>query len=317
MNRTIVVLVNYNGSEDTAKCLRSLYTSVDMPHIVVVDNTPNDPELAVAMAEFPKVHLIFSSHNLGFGEGNNLGINWAMSQSGWEFLFILNNDTTVLPDSIRRLEATLNAYPSIGMVAPRVVFMDRPDVLWYGGGEVSWFRGGAVQPGILGSSTAPLAMHAREVSFASGCAMLLRRKLIQQLVGFDKRFFMYEEDLELCLRTHEIGWGIRYEPSALVLHKVQASSRGDQGFVGMLSPFNKNLAFYAYHVVRNRLINMRLHAKGFNRIKFFVGFFLLMSKKSIHFLIHKRFDGINAIFKGWQSYRKSVANPINDFSEHK
>ena len=307
MSRVVVVLVNYKGAEDTAECLRSLYASFVVPRIVIVDNTPNDPGLAVVTAKFPKVNVIISEKNLGFGGGNNLGINWALSQTGWEYIFILNNDASVLPDSISRLEAKLDKNPSIGMVAPRVVFMDRPDVLWYGGGAVSWLRGGAVQPGVLGPSAAPLAMHSREVSFASGCAMLLRRDLMARLVGFDERFFMYEEDLELCLRTQKLGWRIWYEPTALVLHKVQASSRGDQEFVGMLSPLNANLPFYAFHVVRNRLINMKLHASGINRIIFVVGFALLLSKKIIHFLVCRRFDGISAIIKGWQSYRKLLA----------
>ena len=177
---------------------------------------------------------------------------------------------------------------------------------------MSWLRGSAVAPGILGDSDTPLALQAREVSFASGCALLVRRNLMAQLGGFDERFFMYEEDVELCLRTQELGWKIRYEPEALVLHVVQASSRGEQGFVGMLSPLNQNLPFYAYHLVRNRLINMRLHAKGLNRLIFILGFSLLLLKKSLHFLLHQRWDGIAAIFKGWRSYRECV---VRDFQK--
>lgn len=192
------------------------------------------------------------------------------------------------------------------MVVPRIVFMDKPEVLWYGGGEVSWLRGAAVAPGYLGASNAPLAMQEREVSFASGCAMLFRRSVMQKLCGFDERFFMYEEDVELCLRTLELGWKIRYIPNALLFHVVQASSRGEQGFVGMLSPLNKNLSFYAYHIVRNRMINMKLHAKGVNKLTFIAGFSLLVLKKTFSFALHKRWDGIAAIFKGWRSYRQCV-----------
>jgi GT2 family glycosyltransferase len=236
-----------------------------------------------------------------------------MSQTNCEFLFIFNNDATVEPDTIAKLEATLDIHSEAGMVAPRIVFMDKPEVLWYGGGHVSWLRGSANTPGVLGASDAPLAMQARAVSFASGCAMLVRRNVMEKLGGFDDRFFMYEEDLELCLRTQELGWKIVYEPTALVLHVVQASSRNDQNFVGMLSPLNSNLSFYTYHLVRNRLINMRLHAKGFNRFVFVLGFTLLLLKKSIHFAMHKRWDGISGIFKGWRSYR----NCVRDFRKVK
>jgi GT2 family glycosyltransferase len=308
--RTIAILVNYKGAQDTAVCLRSLHASVIVPHIVVVDNTPNDPELPDVIAEYPNVHLITAPDNLGFGGGNNLGIKWAMSQTDCEFIFIFNNDATVEADTITILEASLDRHPEAGMVTPRIVFMDKPQVLWYGGGEVSWLRGSVVASGFMGDSDTPLALKAREVSFASGCALLVRRNLMAQLGGFDERFFMYEEDVELCLRTQELGWTIRYEPGALALHRVQASSRVEQGFVEMWSPLNHNLPFYAYHLVRNRLINMRLHAKGLNRLIFIIGFSLLLLKKSLHFLLHQRWDGIVAIFKGWRSYRECA---VRDF----
>lgn len=304
--RTVVILVNYKGAQDTSDCLHSLYASDVVPRIAVVDNTPNDPDLANVMVNYPDAHLIYAPENLGFGGGNNLGINWAMSQTDCEFIFIFNNDATVKQDTITKLEASLNNYPEAGMVTPRIVFMDKPDVLWYGGGEVSWLRGAVVTPGYLGASDTSLALQAREVSFASGCAMLVRRNVMQQLGGFDDRFFMYEEDVEMCLRIKELGWKIRYEPTALVLHAVQASSRGEQQFVDRLSPVNHNLPFYVYHSVRNRLINMRLHARRKNRLIFIVGFSLLLFKKMMSFAWHKRWDGIAAIFKGWRSYRECV-----------
>ncbi len=312
--RTVVILVNFKGAQDTVACLRSLHASEVVPRIVVVDNTPYDPELPDVIAQYPDIHLISAPENLGFGGGNNLGINWAMSQTDCEFFFIFNNDAIVEADTMTKLEASLDYHPEVGIVTPRIVFMEKPKLLWYGGGEVDWLRGAANTPGILGDSDSPLALKPRNVSFASGCAMLIRRHLMAQLSGFDERFFMYEEDLELCLRTLELGWTIRYEPSALVLHVVQASSRGEQGFVGMLSPLNKNLTFYAYHLVRNRLINMHLHAKGLNRLIFILGFSLLLLKKSLHFALHQRWDGIAAICKGWHSYRECV---VRDFQKAK
>ena len=105
--RTIAILVNYKGAQDTAVCLRSLHASDIVPHIVVVDNTPYDPELPDVIAEYPDVHLISAPDNLGFGGGNNLGINWAMSQTDCEFIFIFNNDAIVEADTITKLESSL------------------------------------------------------------------------------------------------------------------------------------------------------------------------------------------------------------------
>ncbi len=86
MSRSIVILVNYRGAEDTANCLRSLYASDVVPLVVLVDNTPNDPDLPNAITQYPDVHLISAPENLGFGGGNNLGIQWAMSETNCEFL---------------------------------------------------------------------------------------------------------------------------------------------------------------------------------------------------------------------------------------
>lgn len=301
--RTCAITVNYKGAKDTAACIESLQQSSAPVSIVVVDNTPDDPELGEALSPYEGIKLIRANKNLGFGGGNNLGFEWALSQISCEFIFIFNNDALVQPDTIAKLEAAMDSHAEFGIVAPRIVYRDHPDLLWYGGGEVDWLRGAAITPGILGPCDAPLALEERKVSFASGCAMLVRRELMNQLGGFDERFFMYEEDVELCLRTHELGWKIHYLPSALVLHVVQASSRGEQGFVGMLSPLNKNLSFYVYHLVRNRLINMRLHAKGKDKLVFLFGFSLLLTKRALMFAYYRRWDGLAAIIRGWRSYR--------------
>ncbi|MGE4546024.1 MAG: glycosyltransferase family 2 protein [Pedobacter sp.] len=308
MKRTTVVLVNYNGANDTEKCLYSLHKSSIVPRVIVVDNTPNDPELCKVILKYPNVHFISVPENLGFGCGNNVGIEWALSQTDCEFVFILNNDTTVEPGTIEQLERVLDFYPEAGIATPRIVFMNNPSILWYGGGEISWLRGSVVTPGFLGPSDSNLAMTSRQVSFASGCAMLARRELLKSIGGFDERLFMYEEDVELCLRTQKLGWEIRYEPTAIVSHVVQASSRGEQMFVATLSPLNSNLSFYTFHLFRNRFINMRLHAKGKNRLIFIVGFSLFLLKTVVSFARHKRWDGIAAIVKGWQSYRSCFAS---------
>ena len=266
--RTCVITVNYRCASDTAACLESLKFSTVPVKTVVVDNTPNDPALTNAIENFESSKIIRAPENLGFGRGNNLGIDWALLHTDCEFLLILNNDTTIWPDAIEQMEASMDNHPEASIVTGRIVFAENESILWYGGGEINWKRGGAIVPGIMGSANSELAMTPREVGFASGCTMLIRRKVLNIIGGFDPLFFMYEEDVDLSLRARSIG-PIYYEPEALVFHKVRGSQRKEgQEFQGRWSSKNPNYVFHTYQMVRSAIINARRHAKGNSRLEF-------------------------------------------------
>jgi hypothetical protein len=297
--RTCVILVNYRGASDTAACVRSLLASACEAVLVVVDSTPDDPGLEPALAFAPGIQLIRAPENLGFGGANNLGIAWALRNTECEFFFLLNNDTTVRPDTIALLIAACERDPGIGIAVPRIAYMHDPGRLWYGGGEIDWRRASAVAPGFNGSANAPLAMTERDVTFATGCALFLRRAALAQLKGFDPRFFMYEEDCELCLRASECGIRIRYIPSAFILHRAQGSNRQSAHLrTDFWSTANPRLPFLCYHVIRNRLLNISLHARGKN-LGLVAGFFpLFLIRRAVPFLIHGRCDAIVAMARG-------------------
>jgi GT2 family glycosyltransferase len=276
--------VNYRGAADTAACIRSLLASAAPAAIVLVDTSPNDPELESAIAFAPGVKLLRPPENLGFGGGNNLGIEWALKSADCEYIFLLNNDAVVLPDTISELESAMQLDPSIGICAPRIAFMDRPDRLWYGGGAIDWRRSSAFTPGFGGDAEAPLAMMERDVTFATGCALFLRRSAAEKLEGFDPRFFMYEEDVELCLRAREHRIRIRYIPRCLIFHRAQGSTRKTSGeWDDFWSVRNPRLPFYAFHVLRNRALNIYLHARGWDWITarfFFLSFWCAALSRS-------------------------------------
>lgn len=298
MSRTIVILVNYKGAQDTATCLRSLQASDRVPRIVVVDNTPNDPELADVMAEFPDVHLIRAPENLGFGRGNNLGIAWALSQPDCEFIFLLNNDAWVEADSIRKLEWSLDCHPDAGIAAPKIVFSGRPDELWYGPGEVDWRLARGIVPGFQGDSSSPSAQTPRYISFACGCAMLIRSKVLRKIGGFNPRFFMYEEDVELCLRAEKHGYKLWYQPTSLIHHVVQGSLRPERDeFLSIFSPKNKSLTFYVAHVIKNRVFNLRLHGNAYQKLLFGCFFPFYLAKLTAIFVAGGRWDGVRALYR--------------------
>lgn len=306
--RTSVITVNYNGAEDTTKCLQSLTKSVTPIFAFVVDNTPKDSELFKLEEILTNVKFFWPEKNLGFGNGNNLAIDWVLENTSAEFVYILNNDAQVFPDTISLMERAMDERPEAAIVASRVVLSEADNVLWYGGGRIDWRRGGGYVPGILGPANNNLAMKSRYVTFASGCSMMIRADVLRKTGGFDPRFFMYEEDVELCLRVQRDGWKIWYLADALVTHKGQGSLRKAQGgkFMGAWDPKNPNLSFYAFHILRNRLLNMWTYASGKHRLEFLLYFPLFILAKVVRFVLECRWDGLRALYMGWHSARREV-----------
>jgi GT2 family glycosyltransferase len=300
---TCVVLVNYRGASDTAACVRSLLASTIPVAIVIVDSTPNDPGLQAAISFASDIKLIRAKQNLGFGGANNLGIKWSLDRSDCEFIFLLNNDTTVFPDTIQLLIKGLEQNPDIGIVTPRIAYMHDPGLLWYGGGEIDWRRASAVTPGFNQSVEAQLALTERDVSFASGCALFFRSSALGKLRGFDSRFFMYEEDLELCLRARETAIRIRYMPKSVVLHRGQGSDNGAApGRQNLWSIENERLPFFAFHIIRNRLLNIYLHARGKNLVIAAIFFPMFVVRRMLPCILAGRIDAVSAIFRGMRDF---------------
>jgi GT2 family glycosyltransferase len=297
-SRTFVITVNFKGAHDTALCLASLEKSTVPVKAIVVDNTPNDPDLEEALAPFADVRLISASHNLGFGQGNNLGIEWAVRQPDCEFILILNNDATIKPDTIERMVAAMKANPEAVIITPRIVLAENESILSFGGGEVSWKRGSAIIPGIHGPSDSKLAMTSREVGFATGCAMLMRKEILQALGGFDPLFFMYEEDLDLSLRAKRLGL-IFYTCDALVCHTVRGSSREiGQPLLSKWSATNPSYGFHTYHMTRGSVINARRHAKGKAWAQWVLFFPLFLLGKVLRASLELRLDALRPVISG-------------------
>jgi len=313
MYRTCVILVSYHGTSDTVTCVKSLLQSTVPVEIVVVDTTPNDPELEGALSFAPGMTILRATENLGFGRANNLGIRWAAQYSLCEFFFLLNNDTVVYRDSIETLERAMSAQSGVGIMVPRIAYFDDPEMLWYGGGEVDWRRASAFTPGVNRSATADLALVERDVTFATGCASFLRRSALRQLGGFDPRFFMYEEDVELCLRARSQGIRIRYLPSAFILHRAQGSSKDrDQDHTDFWSTRNPRLPFLCYHVIRNRLLNVAMYARGKDLFLAMFFFPLFLVRRAGPFIWGGRFDAVLAMLRGvagfWSARRPVPMN---------
>jgi hypothetical protein len=153
---------------------------------------------------------------------------------------VLNNDTTVRPDTLRLLVDLLRQRPEAGIAAPAVFYATRPDLVWGAGGRFRRLRMIFDQrafPRREGLPEGPV-----ETDFASGCAMMMRSSTFERLEGFREGFFIYHEDTLMCLRCRRLGMKIMLQPRAEVLHHVSVTTGG------VMSPFS------IYFTHRNRFL---------------------------------------------------------------
>ena len=222
------VTLNWNRPQDTLLCLASLQAqSYPALRLVVVDNGSTDDSVAQIRAAFPDVAVIENGRNAGFAGGMNPGIRYALEQ-GADYVFALNNDTTLDPQAIRLLVERLEHQAPgerLGLVAPLIYYHAEPTRVWSLGGhlhpltlEVTEQGRGQIDNGQWGAWFA--------CDFVAGCAMLVPRHVWQEVGLFDEGFFMYYEDVDFCLRLRRAGYGLGTLTAAKMWHKVSLSSGG-------------------------------------------------------------------------------------------
>jgi N-acetylglucosaminyl-diphospho-decaprenol L-rhamnosyltransferase len=227
-----VLVVAYRNVELTRECLASVYaeTRADF-EVVVVDNASGDGTAEMVAAEFPQARLVALDENVGFARGNNIGAQHARG----EWLLLLNPDTVVLDGALDALLAFGRANPEAGLYGGRTLYPDgrlNPTSCWglptlwstfcFAAGLSTLRRGSPVfDPESLGPWKRDSV---RRVGIVTGCLLLVRRDLWERLGGFDPRFWMYGEDLDLAVRTHAMGLRPMITPTATIVHVVGASS---------------------------------------------------------------------------------------------
>jgi GT2 family glycosyltransferase/glycosyltransferase involved in cell wall biosynthesis len=219
-----VIVVNFRGADDTITCLRALRTELDYPadrlQLVCVENASGDDSARRIRAAVPGVTLVESQANLGFAGGCNLGAQHATG----EVIALLNNDARPDRAWATSAVAVLRADPTVAAVASRVLDWDGERVDYVDAG-LTWFGMGykpdAGRP--LSELTTDRHETPRDVLFATGAAMFVRADVFAEVGGFDERFFMFYEDVDLGWRLNLRGWRVRYEPASLAYHRHHAS----------------------------------------------------------------------------------------------
>lgn len=229
-----IIIVSYNTSEMTLACLSSIYEQTKTLNfeIIVVDNNSSDNSVTAISEHFPNVILIASKTNLGFARANNLAARRAIGK----YLLLLNPDTVVLDRAIDKLFSFACNNPKNLIYGGRTLFADyslnptscyRKFTIWslicYSFGLTFLFKNTKFfNPDSYGNWQCDKI---RQVDIITGCFLMINYFFWQSLDGFDKNFFMYGEEADLCIRALKIGASPIIFPGATIIHYDGASDK--------------------------------------------------------------------------------------------
>ncbi len=318
--RVGVVVLNFNGKNDTLTCLDSLAASQGVSRcLLVVDNGSMDgtvdalvywgeargwPVRAVHRAEANRsangqpapfgreeLFVLRLDSNLGYTGGNNAGIEWCL-RAGADAILILNNDTWVASDVLRRMVDALERSNDAGIIGCRVVDYDGDHVL-YQGANLSYWLGVHFLRRFKGSPRGLV-----EVNFVPGCAMLVRASVLRAVGGFRDDLFLYTDDIEFCHRVRRAGWKILANLDAVIRAKVGSPSSG-----------GPRSAIYYYFVTRNTSRFIVEELRGLQRLVALTMFMVARLVQIALWLGTRRWDRINGVVMGFVDFVRGVRGP--------
>jgi len=304
-----IVLLNFNGYEDTLECLSSICNS-DYPlvHLIVIDNGSTDGSLkkiydwshnnpsvdgvinhdsssaisclsdciqSTNRTTVPKLILIENTQNVGFAAGCNQGMKIAID-AGFDYIWLLNNDTVIERDSLSVLVGYLEEVPECHLASPQIRLFDEPKTIWNCGGLLKWY--GVRKYFFVHRPVSELPqVETLDITFVTGCAPLMRRTLIEDMGMFTEKFFFGEEDFDFSLRMKNTKRKMVCCLNSVIYHKVGSSIDGITK--------EQNLGKTYIHYL-NRFINLREHWPrpiwSCWRVVYVVYIYLLLGRQNKH-----------------------------------
>jgi hypothetical protein len=216
----------------------------------VVDNASTDGSADAVASEFPEARLIRNRENAGFSRANNQGLR----EASGAYVLILNSDAELTPGALPALAGRLDAAPRAGAVGPRTVSGDGTVQVSFGPALrplAEWRQRRLVRgvkrrhPAAVRQATERAAVE-HEPEWVSASCLLARKEALDAVGGFDEGFFLYEEDVDLCVRLRRAGWSVLFTPAATVVHHLGRSMQGDPGRAG-LEYHRSHVRFYRKH----------------------------------------------------------------------
>lgn len=286
-----VIILNWQGFDDTVRCVRSVLRAEHAPVIpVIVDNASPDGSYERLAAAFPELEVIRSEANLGYAGGNNLGLRRA-AELGAEYFFVVNNDTEVDPRCIGTLVELMESDPRIGQAGPLV--HDRTTGrIGCLGGEIRWANAEPRQIG-YGEHDRGQYTAAAEVDYVPGTAVLVRRAALEEVGPMPEQYFLYFEDTAWSLRFQAAGWKTVVTPAASIDHWESSSTGPD-------SPMK------LYYYVRNNLQFIQDSVAPAQRRGVYARFAYKLLKMGVRRALRRQRHHLRAMGLGLRDFRQGL-----------
>lgn len=283
-----LVILNWNGWQDTLACLRSL-EDLDYPNyqIIIVDNASSDGSEDKLREAFPKIRIIQSGANLGYAGGNNIGIRHALAH-GADYIWILNNDTIIEPDALTHLVRRMQEKPDAGMCGSRLVYLhNRKIVQALGGGSYNKWVGTTRYVGAGNLANQPVASETveRQIDYIVGASILASRNFLEDIGLLTEDYFLYYEEIDWALRAKG-KYSLAVAPQSVVYHREGASTGGNS------FELHQKSTQADYYMVRNRLkLTRRFFPEALPTVYLGLGFTILNR------ILRKQWDRVPMLLK--------------------
>lgn len=260
-----IIILQKGKSNLTIECLKSIYVNTNMEdvcfEIILLDNGSKVGEYQKVKAQLKLGVLIALGCNRGFGEGNNIAVEYAKG----DFLCFMNNDVTVTKNWLSPLLKKLCEDDAIGAVGPKLIY---PDGRLQEAGAFFDDNGIPIQRGMGGDQNDPIYNESIQVDYCSAAALIIRKELFIKLDGFDIRFDpAYYEDADLCFKIRDSGFQVIYYPNSTIIHHSNSTSAdhfsaqelkhlGDLNREKFMQKWNKKFFILRNGAIRNIPMNI-------------------------------------------------------------
>ena len=291
-----IVVLNWNGRDDTLACLASLqHLTYPNFRVHVVDNGSSDDSVSAIRRQHPEVDIVQTGANLGFAGGNNVGIRRAL-EAGAVYMLLLNNDTVVDPGLLEAFVAAAQRHPDAAAFSGKIYFFDHPRRVWYAGARWDSHRTSFLQIGEGIEDAGQAFSEGEETAYACGCAFFVSAKKLGEVGLLDEDFFLYFEETDWCYRARRRGYPSRFVPEARLWHKVSVSFGGERSPLAL------------YFLTRNRLLWARRHGNLTLRIRLYGITVCTLASRFIGPFVRSRDASMR---QRWWSLRTAFRDPRN------